>query len=157
MRQPKQKALAPLLSLQKLSKKSTSLAKLIQLANSRQTLDDKLNQCLPDLLKSQFKVNSTDDHTLTLTCTSAKLMTRFRFMQDDILFKLNTLIAPKKIHAVQIKVRPNSQFKTDTSLSTIAPRSISKKNAQILLEEAEHTDDLNLKNILTSLAKHADQ
>ena len=151
MRQPKQKALAPLLSLQKLSRKSNSIASLIQLANSRQTLDDLLNQCLPDLLKGHFKVNSINEQTLILTCSSAKLMTRLRFIQDDILSKLSTLIAPNKVDMLQIKVRPNIQTKPEQT------RHISKKNAQILLEEAEHTEDQNLKNILTSLAKHADQ
>tara|TARA_R110001599_G_scaffold59056_2_gene163712 strand:- start:1690 stop:2163 length:474 start_codon:yes stop_codon:yes gene_type:complete len=157
MRQPKQKALAPLLSLQKLSRKSNSIASLIQLANSRQTLDDLLNQCLPDLLKGHFKVNSINEQTLILTCSSAKLMTRLRFIQDDILSKLSTLIAPNKVDMLQIKVRPNIQAKPEQTKPKAIPRHISKKNAQILLEEAEHTEDQNLKNILTSLAKHADQ
>ena len=84
-------------------------------------------------------------------------MTRFRFVQDDALSKLNILIAPKKIRHVHIKVRPNIQFKPGIKKTEELPRSISKKNAQILLEEAEHTVDLNLKNILTILAKHADK
>tara|TARA_R110002167_G_scaffold295648_1_gene500139 strand:+ start:481 stop:954 length:474 start_codon:yes stop_codon:yes gene_type:complete len=157
MRQPKQKALAPLLSLQKLSRESSSIASLIKLANSRQSLDDSLNRCLPAPLKGHFKVNDINNQILTLTCSSAKLMTRFRFMQDDIVSQLNTLIAPKTIHMVQIKVRPNIQFKPEQNKPKAISRHISKKNAQILLEEAEHTEDQNLKNILTSLAKHADQ
>jgi hypothetical protein len=157
MRQPKQKALAPLLSLQKISRKSNSLANLMQLANNRQTLDDLLNQCLPELLKSHFKANSINGQILTLTCSSAKLMTRFRFIQDEVLLKFNSLIAPNTVHTIQIKVRPNMQIKTETPQPKTIPRHISKKNAQILLEEAEHTEDQNLKNILTSLAKHAEQ
>lgn len=157
MRQPKQKALAPLLSLQKLSQKSNSIASLIQLANNRQSLDDSLNQCLPDPLKGHFKANSIHEQTLTLTCSSAKFMTRFRFIQDDILSKLNTLITPNKVQMIQIKVRPNIQFKPEQIKPKAIARHLSKKNAQILLEEAEHTEDQNLKNILTSLAKHAEQ
>ena len=157
MRQPKKHAFAPLLSLQKLSQKSVSIANLIQMANSRKTLDDTLNQCMPELFLGHFKVNSINDNTLILTCSSAKLMTRFRFAQDDVLSKLNLLIAPKKIQHIHIKVRPNIQFKPATNETKKPHRSISKKNAQILLEEAEHTVDQNLKNILTNLAKHADQ
>tara|TARA_R110001592_G_scaffold140266_5_gene361043 strand:+ start:6778 stop:7251 length:474 start_codon:yes stop_codon:yes gene_type:complete len=157
MRQPKNHALSPLLSLQKLSQKSKSIANLILMANSRQTFDDILNQCLPDPLRGHFKANSIDDNILVLTCTSAKVMTRFRFIQDDVLSKLNIFIAPKKILKIHIKVRPNIQFKPATKETKKPHRSISKKNAQILLEEAEHTVDQNLKNILTNLAKHADQ
>lgn len=157
MRQPKQKALAPLLSLQKLSQKSNSIASLIQLANSKQSLDDSLNQCLPDPLKGHFKANSIHEQILILTCSSAKLMTRFRFIQDDILAKLNSLITPNKVNTIQIKVRPNIQFKPEQIKTQTSVRHISKKNAQILLEEAEHTEDQNLKNILTNLAKHANK
>jgi len=157
MRQPKNKAFAPLLSLQTLSQKSNSIANLIHIANNQQSLDDSLNQCLPEPLKGHFKANSINVNTLTLTCNSAKLMTKFRFIEDGILYKLNKIIVPKKILKIQIKVRPNIQFKPDSSETKSAYRSISKKNAQILLEEAEHTVDLNLKNILINLAKHADK
>jgi hypothetical protein len=157
MRQPKQQALAPLLSLQKLSQRSNSIANLIQMAKNRQSLDDILNQCLPDLLKGQFKANGINESTLILTCTSAKLMTRFRFIQDDVLSKLNIFLKPNNIRTIQIKVRPNTQHKANMKDSKVFQRSISKKNAQILLEEAEHTVDQKLKNILTNLAKHADK
>ena len=157
MRQPKNKALAPLISLQKLSQKSNSIASLIQMANNRQSLDNTFNQCLPEPLKGHFKANNIKDNTLILTCTSAKLMTRFRFIEDDALLKLNKIIAPKKILIVQIKVRPNIQYKPASTETKKSHRCISKKNAQILLEEAGHTADQNLKNILTNLAKHADQ
>jgi hypothetical protein len=157
MRQPKNNALAPLLSLQKLSQKSNSIASLIHMAHNRKSLDNSLNQCLPEPLKGHFKANSINDNTLILTCTSAKLMTRFRFIEDDSLFKLNNIITPEKILKVHIKVRPNIQFKPGSTKTKKLHRSISKKNAQILLEEAEHTVDQNLKNILTNLANHADQ
>ena len=157
MRQPKQHALAPLLNQQRLSQRSKSIANLVQMANSRQTLDNLLDQCLPDILKKQLKANNINESNLILTCNSAKLMTRFRLIQDDVLSKLNKLIAPNKILTVQIKVRPNIQINPDTTKTKGIQRSISKKNAQILLEEAEHTVDQNLKNILINLAKHADK
>ncbi|MFV1871763.1 MAG: DciA family protein [Oleiphilus sp.] len=156
MRQPKKHALAPQISLQKLSQKSNSIANLIKLANSRVSLDDKLNQCLPDIYKHHFRVNSLSEGTLTLTCDSAKLMTRFRITQQDTISRLNKLISPQNIDTIKIKVRPASGFNTQKAHSETLTRNISKKNAQILLEEAEHTNDQSLKNILTNLAKHAD-
>lgn len=156
MRQPKNQALAPLISLQKLSQQSYSIANLIGLAKQRQSLDDKLNQCLPDLYKTHFKVNQVENSILFLTCDSAKLMTRFRMIQDQTISQLNTLISPQKITSIKIKIRPNSNFDVRQTAKQFH-RHISKKNAQILIEEAEHTVDQNLKNILTNLAKHAEE
>jgi len=156
MRQPKNHALAPLISLQKLSQKSSDLARLMALAGSRLSIDELLNQCLPDFFKGQFRINNFEHNTLVLTCNSAKLMTRFRFIEDDVIRSLNTKIAPQRIEHIKIKIRPNAD-QQPRKLSDInhGERSISKKNAQILLEEAEHTEDKKLRDILISLAKHA--
>lgn len=84
-------------------------------------------------------------------------MTKFRLVQDQVIGNLNTLISPKKVSKIQIKIRPN--INTNKKKAKLPPpqRSISKKNAQILLEEAEHTEDQDLRNILTKLANHANQ
>ena len=156
MRQPKNHAFAPLISLQKLSQKYSELTRLMTLAGSRLSIDELLNQCLPDFFKGQFRINSFEHNTLVLTCNSAKLMTRFRFIEDDVIRALNTKIAPQSIQQIKIKIRPNAeQQSSQPAKNSHPPRSISKKNAQILLEEAEHTEDKKLKEILISLAKHA--
>jgi len=112
------------------------------------------------MFKNQFQVNAIEQQTLILTCHSASLMTRFRFKQQDIITQFNQKIRPKHIDNIKIKIRPkqrntgpdtpHSRNKTQTT-----QRTISKKNAQILNEEAEHTDDIKLKNILLRLAKHS--
>jgi hypothetical protein len=157
MRQPKNQALAPLISLQKLSQGSFELSKLMTLASTRLSIDDILNQCLPDFFKGQFKINSFEHNTLILTCNSAKLMTRFRFIEDELMLSLNEKIAPQRVHQIKIKIRPDMMSKSlsTTSIPEAGYRSLSKKNAQILLEEAEHTEDKKLKEILISLSKHA--
>lgn len=156
MRQPKNHAFAPLISVQKLSQKSSDLARLMALAGSRLSIDDLLNQCLPDFFKEQFKINNFENNTLVLTCNSAKLMTRFRFIEDEVMRSLNKKITPQHIQRIKIKIRPNAGHQPQkSSKPTHAARSISKKNAQILLQEAEHTEDKKLKDILISLAQHA--
>lgn len=157
MRQPKTHPLAPLISLNRLSQKSFSIANLLKLANNRQSLDTLLDQHLPELYVGHLKVNSFHDGKLVLTCSSAKLMTKFRFIQDQIIESLNTQLTPKKISSIQIKIRPNINTNTPKQKTETTQRSISKKNAQILLEEAEHTEDQNLRKILTILANHADK
>lgn len=156
MRQPKTQSLAPLISLERLSQKSFSIASLLKLANNHQSFDTLLDQCLPELFKGQFKINNVQNGKLILTCTSAKLMTKFRFIQDQVIDNLNAHIPHTKINTVQIKIRPN--IGTNEKKSELAPhRILSKKNAQILLEEAEHTEDQNLRKILTNLANNTNK
>jgi len=157
MRQPKTSPLAPLISLNRLSQKSFSIANLLKLANNRQSLDTLLDRHLPELYKGHLKVNSFHDGKLVLTCSSAKLMTRFRFVQDQIIESLNSEILSEKILSIQIKIRPNINSNTTKPNPEQTQRNISKKNAQILLEEAEHTEDQNLRKILTTLANHANE
>jgi len=157
MRQPKTSPLAPLISLNRLSQKSFSIANLLKLANNRQSLDTLLDQHLPEIYKGHLKVNSFHDGKLVLTCSSAKLMTRFRFVQDQIIESLNSEILSEKILSIQIKIRPNINSNAAKPKSEQTQRNISKKNAQILLEEAEHTEDQNLRKILTTLANHANE
>ena len=141
MRQPKTSPLSPLISLNRLSQKSFSIANLLKLANNRQSLDTLLDRHLPELYKGHLKVNSFHDGKLVLTCSSAKLMTRFRFVQDQIIESLNSEILSEKILSIQIKIRPNINSNTTKPNPEQTQRNISKKNAQILLEEAEHTED----------------
>lgn len=155
MHQPKQKSFAPIISLQNLSQRSNSLSTLLAQANARLSLDDIIEQCLPDKFKGHFKVNNLVTDTLVLTCHSAKLMTQFRFIESDVMDKVNRLISPKKIQTIKIKIRPNSLSTTETPNEKVTHRSISKKNAQILLQEAEHTEDKKLRNSLIKLATHA--
>lgn len=157
MRQPKNQAFAPMISLQKLSQK-TELARLISQASSRLSMDTVLNECLPEAFAGQFKINKLDQNTLVLTCNSAKLMTRFRFIESQVIQSLNSRIAPQRIHSIKIKIRPDtSQTSSRTPKIASPARTLSKKNAQILLEEAEHTEDKKLKEILISLSKHTNQ
>ena len=157
MRQPKQKQFAPQISLQRLSSKSTNLQSLIRQAAQRRSLEDILNETLPAAFKEKFQLNSFSNGLLVLTCSSAAVMTKFRFSQDQFLSMLNAKIHPEKATHIRIKIRPAGSFqKKNAAKAMHQQKPLSKKNAQILLEEAEHTDDTKLKNILLQLAKRTD-
>ncbi len=157
MRQPKQQQFAPKISLKRLSTKSNNLQTLIKQAANRKSLEALFNETLPTSFKGKFQINSFDQGTLILTCTSAALMTKFRFSQDQVLSMLNAKIHPEKVAHLTIKVRPRGGHSKEKAKKPIATaKYLSKKNAQILLEEAEHTDDLKLKEILRQLARHSD-
>lgn len=157
MRQPKNQTFAPLISLQKLSQRP-ELAKLISQAGSRLSMDTLLNESLPEAFAGQFKINSFEQNTLVLTCNSAKLMTRFRFVEGEVIQSLNKKISPQRVQDIKIKIRPDTSQASSRSPRPVSQtKSLSKKNAQILREEAEHTEDKKLKEILINLSKHADQ
>jgi hypothetical protein len=157
MRQPKQQQFAPKISLKRLTAKSNNLQSLIKQASERKSLEDILNETLPAAFKGKFMLNSFSQGVLILTCPSAALMTKFRFSQDQFLAMLNAKIHPEKVTQIKVKVRPHHmQPQKSAKNTTQAQNRLSKKNAQILLEEAEHTDDLKLKEVLLQLAKHSD-
>ncbi len=158
MRPPKNRQLASMISLGKLSNRSAPIRSLIKQAESRQSLEDVLNDILPELFKTKFSVHATDNMTLTLSCNSAALMTRFRFSMPKILADLNHRIQPRQFNNIHIKVRPEKLPNKQSSklgLQTSEHQSskkMSKKNAQILSTEAEHTNDKALREVLLRLA-----
>jgi hypothetical protein len=151
--QPKLKQLAPILNAQKISARSSNLNSLILQANHLQTLSDIFNGVLPAMFKDKFQVNALQGTTLILTCSSASLMTRIQFNKNTIIDHFNHEIKPRRITDFKIKIRPGKHIKIPQKTIRI----LSKKNAQILKEEAELTEDKKLKAILIRLAEHADQ
>ena len=166
MRQPKQAKFAPKLNIAKLTNNSFSIRKLLNQANSRISLTDLVNDSVSALFKRKFQVNSLENHQLTLTCQSASLMTRFRFSEEDVKKQLNQRIKPDYVDKIEIKIRPkifnqdhqknilennNTEYFNSQVSSQIK---LSKKNAQLLLEEAEHTEDQKLKTALLRLANN---
>ena len=160
MRQTKQTPFSPRLSLQRLTKKSFGLNNLLKQASKRTSLTDQFNHSIPNLFINKFEVNGIINKVLILTCNSAALMTRFQVNKNDVIQNFNQKIKPQEIINIKVKVRPkqfypdiNFQQKNDTTASN---KKLSKKNAQILFEEAEHTDDQKLKDILKRLAQNSD-
>lgn len=156
MRQPKQRQLAPLISLKKLSNRSQTIRSLIKQAETRTSFEEVLDDVLPPVFKGKFQILSTEGGTLTLSCPSASLMTKFRFSLNTILNDLNTRISPRRISNIRIKIRPSTLGQNQKKKPKTKKHTISKKNAQILKEEAEHTDDEKLKDVLLRLAEHSE-
>jgi len=150
-RQPKIKQLAPLLNATKITNASSELSSLLNRASKLQNLSEAFNESVPTLFKNKFHVICIQDNILILTCQSASLMTRLRFNKNTIIDQFNYRIKPNYISDLKVKIRPG-QFKRTTPITT---RTLSKKNAQILTEEAELTEDKKLKAILIRLANHA--
>jgi len=150
-RQPKHKQLVQVLNAKRITARSSELNTLLKRASNLQSLSDAFNESVPALFKNKFQVNGIQNNLLILTCQSASLMTRLRFNKNTIITQFNKQIKPNFITDLKVKIRPG-QYK---KLAPKVHRTLSKKNAQILAEEAELTEDKKLKAILIQLAKHA--
>lgn len=149
----KNRRLSERLSLQQRSQHNRELAAMMNKALQLAQLDQVLGECLPLLFQGHIHLNELQGGTLSLTCHSAAMATRFRMQQDQILRNLRQRLPGSDIQRIEIKIRPAPKT------ATLAPRnmSLSKENAQLLLEEAGRTSDKQLKAVLTRLAMHASQ
>ncbi len=125
----------------------------MSMASSRIPLEVTIKEALPEQFKDKLIFTQLHDDMLIFTCHSAKIMTQFRFFQDEVIASLNRTLSPRRIKTIKIKIRPNNLSTPRSKIEV--KRTLSKKNAQILLEEAEHTEDSELKDILITLAKHS--
>lgn len=147
----RKKRLSERLSLQQRSQKNKELSGLIAKASELAAFDKVFCECLPLVFRDQIHLNELQGGTLSLTCFSAAIATRFRMQQDSILNALRQKLYGTYIQRVEIKIRPALK-KIGT---TRKPMILSKENAQLLLDEAGQTKDINLKAVLTRLAMHA--
>jgi hypothetical protein len=147
-RQTRHRLLSDVLELQTITKYSNELRQLIRQAENNKSIDGIVEDVLPMMFRGQFHVTSLAQGTLTLTCASAALATRFRFEQDSIINLLQARFGASKVRQIVIRIRPSSKPKTTHDNK----RSISKENAQLLLQEAGRTNDSSLQRALEKLA-----
>lgn len=149
--QPKLQPLAEALSANKIPSRAPGIASLIKQAEQLQDLNALFNACIPERFRNHFQTNGIDHQMLVLTCHSASVATSLRMHKNAILKQLNDQLKAKPIIDLKIKIRPKQHGKS----SAEAGRTISKKNAQFLLEEAGHTLDQQLRAVLIKLAQRS--
>ena len=150
---PAKKRLCERLSAQQRSKQNRELAAMMAKATQLAQQDQVFAECLPALFQGQIHWNELTAGTLSLTCYSAGIATRFRMQQDQILRNLRQRLSGADIQRLEIKIRPAQKASAPAQKSM----HLSKENAQLLLEEAGRTLDQKLKAVLTRLAMHASQ
>jgi hypothetical protein len=151
-RQTRHRPLSDVLELGTITKYSSELRQLIRQAEKNESIDSIVEDVLPIMFRGLFQVTSLAGSTLTLTCSSAALATRFRFEQDSILRLLQARFGASKVRQISIRIRPISKSKARIENN----RSISKQNAQLLLEEAGRTKDPSLQQALEKLARRSE-
>lgn len=108
-RQPKHYALSAVLNQARQIKKSHLLRKMMATTVSRDSIEKRVEECLPSALKGKFLVADLSNKQLTLHCSSASLATRFRFEQDTFLAALKMRIGASKVNQIKIQIRPNAR------------------------------------------------
>jgi hypothetical protein len=104
--------------------------------------------------KSIFVSNSEGD-VLVLQTTNSSVATQLRLSANNILEKITQeSITGKRYNSIKVQVRPLYQ-KQRSKQKTM--RSISKENAALLEETAQHSDNPKLKAVLERLAQHRER
>ncbi len=151
IRQPKHKALSATISLDRINKSSHTLSQLLGKAEQLQGLSELCYEYIPKQFRNKILINGIEGKTLVLTSQSASVATRLRVNQQDLINRLNQHPQIPRINTLSIKIRP-AQYQRRTTQNT---KTLSKENAQLLLEEAGQTKDESLRKILTRLAGRA--
>lgn len=151
--QPKQKRLSSLIELEACTQRSSDVKRLIQIAETLGDLDQLFSEALPEKLRGAFAVNTLKQGVLSVTCHSASLATRFRLEQAQILKRFN-MRSRQQAKRIDIRIRPSrSANKPQQSRRSM----LSNANAQLLCNEADHTEDQKLKRALERLARNAQE
>lgn len=127
-----------------------TLNRLFQAARERGEEEAQALASLPAGLAEKCRYGGFCDDELTLIVPHAALATRLRYQQYEILQTLRQDERFRNAWRIRTRVAP-PHFQRQAEPTK---RSLSNKNAQLLEEEAGHTKDEGLRNILLKLARH---
>lgn len=130
---------------------SHHLRELVARATVHQKAEQRVLKSLPEALAKGVRFVSYRDGELVLQTDSATRASQLRFRQQEIMADLRREEAFEFVWKLKVKVRPERySLKKPPS-----PMTLSKENARLLEEEAGHTKDKALREVLEKLASHA--
>ncbi|MFL1404087.1 DUF721 domain-containing protein [Marinobacter sp. M1N3S26] len=130
---------------------SHHLRELVARATMHQKAEQRVLQSVPEELANGVRFVSYRDGELVLQTDSATRASQLRFRQQEIMADLRREEAFEFVWKLKVKVRPGRySLKKPPS-----PMTLSKENARLLEEEAGHTKDKALREVLEKLASHA--
>jgi hypothetical protein len=133
-----------------LRNQSSPLHRLIQQSRSLENLQTKILPCIPQELRGHVSIVGVREQTLLLITDAGIWAAKLRQQQQEILGGLERCARELGIHSINVKVRPKHEVPKTPRYA----RRLSKENAQLLREEAEHTTDEGLARVLRSIASH---
>ncbi|MBY6034148.1 DUF721 domain-containing protein [Marinobacter daepoensis] len=129
---------------------NNTLRELMSKAELHLQAEHQVMAAIPDDLAGGTRFVSCRDGELVLSTDNASKATRLRFRQHEIMSALRENELFRYVWKVKIKVIP-PRFNTPNRPEK-AP--LSKENARLLKEEAGHTKDKALREVLEKLASH---
>lgn len=128
-----------------------TLKDLIVKAELHKQTEDQVLDTLPTNLSTGTRFVSYKEGELVLSADNAGKASQLRFRQHEIMEKLREFEPFRFVWRLKVKVQPlRFQEKSQVRKTTL-----SKENAQLLKDEAGHTKDKKLREILEKLASHA--
>ena len=127
-----------------------ALRTLLAKAELHQGAEEQFMEAIPAAIRAGVRFISSHDGDLTLSAESASIASQLRMRQHEIMAKLRENELFRYVWRFQVKVIPARY--NDRARPTREP--LSNENARLLKEEAGHTKDKNLREVLEKLASH---
>ncbi|WP_323754066.1 DUF721 domain-containing protein [Marinobacter sp.] len=128
----------------------TTLKQLVAKAGMHLEAEQIVISAIPDELSEGTRFVACQDGELVLSTDTASKATRLRFRQHEIMEALRENELFRFVWKVRVKVAP-ARYKTRKKVEKVP---LSKENARLLSEEAGHTKDKALREVLEKLASH---
>ncbi len=132
------------------NKRSPALNDLVARAQLHQQAEEQVLNAIPPSLLAGTRFVSCKEGELVLSADSAGKASQLRFRQHEIMEALRENELFRFVWKLKVKVLP-PRFQEKTPPRKIA---LSKENARLLQEEAGHTKDKKLREVLEKLASH---
>lgn len=129
---------------------ASKLRELMAKASHHAEAEQQVIAALPDSLAKGSRFVSCRDGELVIATDTAIKASQIRFRQHDIMAAVRTNELFRFVWKLKVKVVP-PRFQ-DKAMAKKLP--LSKENARLLQEEAGHTKDKDLRQILEKLASH---
>lgn len=127
-----------------------TLRQLLARAEIHQDAERQVLKCLPDNLQKGVRFISVNDGDLTISAESSSTASQLRLRQHEVMERLRENDLFRFVWRLRVKVSP-PRFAERTPAVSIP---LSNENARLLKEEAGHTKDKNLREVLEKLAGH---
>lgn len=127
------------------------LRELMARAALHHQAEQRVLKAIPARLARGVRFVSYHDGELVLQADNATQASQLRFQQRDIMAALREEKAFEFVWKLKVKVQPRRY----SLKKPAAPMTLSKENARLLEEEAGHTKDKALREVLEKLASHA--
>ena len=127
-----------------------ALRELLSRAELHREAEHRVIAALPERLRAGTRFVSCHDGELTLSAEAATVATQLRYRQHEIMETLRQDELFRYVWKLNVKVAP-PRFRQEVR-RTMPP--LSNENARLLKEEAGHTKDKKLREVLEKLASH---